>query len=524
MKMDDINKINKSFKICVIGQVKSGKSSFYNMLFGSDILPTKQEDCSYGTMNIIDSKENILYENDNEIDISKYNNDELREEILRIMNKHREEKSKLEMILKRNIAGLKYKFIQFIDTQGLEDEHIEVKNYEELVKEVDSCFYVLSYPDYCIKRNRKEIIKNIHEIYNINENVIFIVTNFDRYETKEKDLKNILNELYDNMNKKYKEINNTTIFKFDDNNVFCTIYNKAKEHEYYDEIRKKILKKIDDIAFKSHKVLIRTQLEYVDTLYKKIIKSCAVKFENEYYVAIPRDLENDYEEYEKERHNKYIKENIGTLKNTIYNILTIGENIFVEECQKIFFDENENKKINMNKCKYLNKNHGLHFCNDNEIIKKHTFGNLDFFNKKMCGIYALYNTFRDFKKKKCDLDKDYKYEIMAIHLNKENRSVANDIIKIVVITKSESNIIGDEYSIVVNDYKFCDVLNIDKNTKNITFYKLDIGSKKIFSGTMKKKSVVKENRYSEIEYSYDGTHIFYCGEYDIMYNGEITIQ
>jgi polynucleotide 5'-kinase involved in rRNA processing len=54
MKMsEDIireEQIRKSLSICVVGQVKSGKSSFYNTLFNKKIFPKDQQQCTYGNL------------------------------------------------------------------------------------------------------------------------------------------------------------------------------------------------------------------------------------------------------------------------------------------------------------------------------------------------------------------------------------------------------------------------------------------------------------------------------------------
>jgi hypothetical protein len=181
---------------------------------------------------------------------------------------------------------------------------------------------------------------------------------------------------------------------------------------------------------------------------------------------IPKELQKEYEEYEKEKYEENINENIKIYKTILYNTLTLGETILTKYYQKTFFNKKENK--------YEHFSDDFYF--DNEIIKKNTFANLDF-NKISYCTYTNYNKFCKFVNEKCDLDKDYKYEIL---LHQKEDIDLNDIITIKIIAKIKNGYLDNEFSININDYKFCDYKKINKNSANITIYKLGIGSKKYF--------------------------------------------
>ena len=464
------NRIRTASSIPVVGKLKHGKSSFFNIMFGK-ILPVDHEKCTFGKIMIVNKKKNRIYINGNLVfDRDNCEKIDLRFKVKFYMNQYRLKKEELNIIIETEIEETENKSIAFYDTQGLGDEKIKVNDYKNLISSSCCCIYVLDYGNTMIGKDNSikleeeeiEIFDYIEKINKYNKNIIFIISKYDELNKEENDdfepdIDKHLEIIINKLNNKYNKYSNRS------GEIKFTIYNtfglteKTKymlENKCFNTFKTKIGKKLDLLTEDyTYKNIIHVQMEFVHKLLNIIMNQLKV-INNK--VIISDELINDYKKF-------YSEEFINNNKSiyVVYNLLTFGGNILSNFYKNTIFSLYNDKLENSNKF--------LQNIDDDEYILINVLNHLNLngltFNCNTVD-YDKFQKYADFKK----IDNlNLKY---TLNCDEKKYNIG-------VTANLENGIPSCPIKITINDFPFCDYISND----DIVFYRItDSVHRQIFKG------------------------------------------
>ncbi|ARF08399.1 P-loop_NTPase super family protein [Catovirus CTV1] len=489
-----IESITNHIRFAVVGESKSGKSTFINSLIGRELLPKDINNCTNGQIYVthIDNDKSLIIESDN---IYEYNDDD---ELCKKLEELKINNKKLE--LRTRWEKLTNKHIQLVDTQGI-DDNFSLENHEICIKSTVCTIYFVDYSAFKSRidepnsQQETKIINDIVKVLRWQKNSIIIISQYDvifnKYKNSKKNKKNILdlNTINDECRKEIKKnIKKRIGNNFDENKIFfssCEYSDDIKE--VMDKCNEEILNKIELIAQEKSYPILSKNIIKASTNFAHLILYSFTGLAQNNSAIIPSNFKKDYKKELNKRKTesvvKYIMANFVTFNDNLTNSFNFVEKLFGDYA-------------------YIYKNDApIKIENINSVKKKYTE---DF--KKYFWEYIL-NVEKECKFSQLMYDKT-PLDVLVSYIDsksvRENDELIYeyhiDDIKIKVKTKKHIKCLPYPYrdtQIYVNDKLYCECFvneecNIDFNNPTKFYCLRNSGDNKIYDNNISEESNNKE--------------------------------